>query len=88
MKWSMVDEMNEIDCGLKGNQMKHERWNVDWKKWDKTWTIKCGLKEMWWNMNNEVYIVTDSSFTSTEKQKFDLKSRKCDQVWSIAFQQK
>ena len=24
------------------------------RKWDKTWTMKCGLKEMRWNMNNKV----------------------------------
>ena len=40
----MVDEMNEMDCGLK------ER--------DEPWTMKCGLKEMTWNMKNEVDNVT------------------------------
>ena len=42
--------------------------------------MKCGLKEMRRNMNNEVYILTDSFFTLTEKQKFDLRSKKCDHV--------
>ena len=40
MRWTMVDEMNEVDCGLKeikwnmvsevwteGNEMRHEQWN-------------------------------------------------------------
>ena len=37
--------------------MKHQ-WSVDWRKWDETWTMKCGLKEMRWNINNEVDHVT------------------------------
>ena len=45
MRWTMVDEMNEIDCGLKKNK-------------NETWTIKCELKEMRWDMNNEVDNVT------------------------------
>ena len=48
-------------------QIKLIRWTVEWneikwnmndkvcrRKWDKTWTMKCGLKEMRWNMNNKV----------------------------------
>ena len=56
----MVGEMNEMDCGLKEIKMKHDQWNMDWRKWDETWTIKCGLKEIRWNMNmnNEVDDVT------------------------------
>ena len=39
MKWTMIDEMNEIDCGLKeikwkmnkvltkGNEIKNEQWS-------------------------------------------------------------
>ena len=56
----MVGEMNEMDCGLKEVKMKHDQWNMDWRKWDETWTIKCGLKEIRWNMNmnNEVDDVT------------------------------
>ena len=52
----MVDEMNEMDCGLKEmkwnmknkvwteeNEMKYEQWSVDWRKWDETWTVKSIL---------------------------------------------
>ena len=42
MRWTMEDEINEMDCGLK--EIKNE-----------TWSIKCGLKEMRLNMNNEVW---------------------------------
>ena len=38
--------------------MKLEQWNVDWQIWDETWTMKCGLKEIRWNMNNEIDNVT------------------------------
>ena len=41
MGWTMVDEVNEIDCRMK--EIKS------------TWSIKCGLKEMTWDMNNEVW---------------------------------
>ena len=36
----MVDEMNEMDCGLKEIKMKHDQWSVDLRKWDKTWIMK------------------------------------------------
>ena len=39
--WTMVDEMNKMDYGLK-----------------EIWTIKCGRKEMRWNMKYEVHNVT------------------------------
>ena len=67
MRWTMVDEINEIECGLKEIKMKHDQWSVDWQKSDETWTMKCGLKEMIWdimkcelkemrqNINNEVW---------------------------------
>ena len=42
----MVDKMNEMDFRLKDIKMKHEQWNVDW------------MKQMRWNMNNEVDNVT------------------------------
>ena len=58
MRWTIVDEMNEMDCGLKEIKMKHDQWSVDWRKWDETWTMKCVLKEMRKNMNNEVNNVT------------------------------
>ena len=58
MSGTMVDEMNEMDCGLKEIKMKHDLWSVDWRKLDETWTMKCGLKEIRWNMNNEVDNVT------------------------------
>ena len=31
---------------------------MDWWKWDETWTIKCGLKKIRWNMNNDIDNVT------------------------------
>ena len=48
--------MNEMDCG---------RWNESCRLWtegnkSETWTIKYGLTEMRWNMNNEVDDVTKS----------------------------
>ena len=47
-----------------GNEMKHEQWSADWWKWDETWTVKCGLKEIRWNMNDRVDNVTDVCFWS------------------------
>ena len=41
MRWTMVDEMNEMDCGLKEIKMKDDQWSVDWRKWDEKWTIKA-----------------------------------------------
>ena len=38
--------------------MKHDQWSVDLRKWDETWTMKCGLRDMIWNMNNDVNNVT------------------------------
>ena len=45
----MVDEMNEVDCELtemrwninnevrtEGNEMEHEQWSANWRKWDET----------------------------------------------------
>ena len=52
--------MNEMECGLKEIKMKHDQWSVDLRKWDETWTMKCGLTDMIWNMNNEVNNVTNS----------------------------
>ena len=57
-RWAMVDKINEMDCGLKEIKMKHDQWGVDWRKWDETWTMKCRLKEMRLNLNNEVDNVT------------------------------
>ena len=34
-------------------KMKWMGWNVDWRKWDETWTVKFRMKEMRWNMDNE-----------------------------------
>ena len=48
---------------VKVNEMDHGRWNeqdrllIEGNK-NETWKIKCGLKEMRWNMNNEVDNVT------------------------------
>ena len=50
----MVDETNEMDCGLKEIKMKHDQWSDGWMKWDETLSVKCRLKEMKWNMNNEI----------------------------------
>ena len=55
MRWTVVGEMKEMDCGLKEIKMKHDQWSVDYRKWDETWTMKCGLTELRWNMNNEVW---------------------------------
>ena len=39
--------------GLWTEGNKNETWSsADWKKLNETWTMKCGLKEMRWNMNN------------------------------------
>ena len=33
--------MNEVDYGrLKEIKMKHDKWSVDWRKWDETLTMK------------------------------------------------
>ena len=37
---TIVDEMNEIDCGLKAIKLKQDQWSIDWRKWDETWTMK------------------------------------------------
>ena len=63
----MVGEINEMDCGLKEIKMKHDQRNVDSRKWDETWTMKCRLKEIRWNMNNEV----DNATISTAQVKFE-----------------
>ena len=42
MRWTMVDEKNEKDYG------------IEWNK-NEIWSMKCGLKEMRWNMNNEMW---------------------------------
>ena len=60
---------NEINM----NEMDYGRWNEwDWM-WpegnkNETWTIKCGLKEMRWNMNNEFDNVTSSCLRLTTLQ--------------------
>ena len=68
MRWTMVDEKNEKDYGLNEIKMKYDQWSVDWRKWDETWITKCGLKEMRWNMNNEVDNVTSPSLSWTTLQ--------------------
>ena len=54
--------VNEMDYGrwnewgglwTEGNIMKHDQWSMDWRKWDETWTVKSGLKEMRRNTSNE-----------------------------------
>ena len=39
MRRTMVDEMNEMDYGLKEIKMKHKQWSVYWRKWDETWIM-------------------------------------------------
>ena len=54
--------MNEIDYGRRNEwdglwterNLKNMNKNCGLRKWDEIWTIKCGLKERRWNMNNEV----------------------------------
>ena len=43
-----------MNCELTEMKMKHDQWGVGWRKWDETWAMKCVLKEMRWNMSNEV----------------------------------
>ena len=48
------------------NEMDYDRWNEWdglWTEGNKTgtWSMKCGLKEMTWNMNNELDNVTFTS---------------------------
>ena len=64
----VVGEINEMDCGLKEMKMKHDQWSVYSRKWDETWTLKCGLKEFRWNMNNQVDNVTSPSLSLTTLQ--------------------
>ena len=42
--------MSEMDCG------RWNEWDGLWTEGNKneTWSMKCGLKEMKWNMKNEV----------------------------------
>ena len=55
--------------GLWTEGNKNETWSsVDWKKWNETWRTKCGLKEMRWNINNEVDNVASPSLSLTTLQ--------------------
>ena len=59
--------INEMDCG---------RWNECDGLWternkNETWSMKCDLKEMRWNMNNEVW-------TDGNKMKLEQWSRWCN----------
>ena len=55
--------MNEMDCG------RWNEWDGLWTEGNKneTWSMKCGLKEIRWNMNNEVDNVTTTFENSTLK---------------------
>ena len=46
--------MSELDCG------RWNEWNGLWTEGykDETWTMKCRLKEIRWNMNSEIDNVT------------------------------
>ena len=37
------------------------RWTVDESNKNETWTIKCGLKEIRWKINNKVDNVTNTN---------------------------
>ena len=54
MRLTMADKMIEIDW-TQGNN-------------NETWSMKCGLKEMRWNINNEVSNVTSPSLSLTSLQ--------------------
>ena len=64
---------NEIDWG---------RWN----EWDglwteennETWTMKCGLKEMRWNMNNEVW----NEGNEMKHEQWSVDWQKWDEIWT------
>ena len=53
-----------MDCG------RWNEWDGLWTEGNnnETWSMKCGLKEMRWNMNNEVDNVTSLSFILTTLQ--------------------
>ena len=53
-----------MDCG------RWNEWDGLWTEGNnnETWSMKCGLKEMRWNMNNEVDNVTSPSFILTTLQ--------------------
>ena len=53
--------MNEMDCG------RWNEWDGLWTERNKNekWSMKCGLKEMRWNMNNEVDNATSLSLSLT-----------------------
>ena len=53
-----------MDCG------RRNEWDGLWPEGNKqeTWSMKCGLKEMRWNMNNEVDNVTSPSLSLTTLQ--------------------
>ena len=61
------------------NEMKHEQWSVEWKKLDKAWTMRCGLKEMRWNMINEVW--TEGNEMKLEQCGVDWRKR--DETWTM-----
>ena len=56
--------MNKMDYG------RWNEWDVLWNEENKneTWTMKCGLKEMRWKMNNEIDNVTSPSLSLTTLQ--------------------
>ena len=56
--------MNEMDCG------RWNEWDGLWTEGNKneTWSMKCGLKEIIWNMINEVDNVTSPSLSLTTLQ--------------------
>ena len=64
--WTQPNKVNmsEVDCG------RSNKWDGLWTEGNKTetWSMKCGLKEMRWNMNNEVW-------TEINKVKYEQWSR-------------
>ena len=57
--------MNEMDCG------RWNEWDGLWTERNKNekWSMKCGLKEMRWNMTNEVW--TDGTEMKHEQWSVD-----------------
>ena len=56
--------MSKMDCG------RWNEWDGLWTEGNKneTWSMKCGLKEITWNMNNKVDNVTSPSLSLTTLQ--------------------
>ena len=67
MRWTVVGEMNEMDCGMKEIKMTHDQWSVDSRKWDETLPMNCGLTDMRWNMNSDSEVWTEGNNVKHEQ---------------------